>query len=129
MRLRFGRVPVHGVAVCTARVPPALVRSGAEGRAPVAVLVGRRVRHRDAVPGAPAITGRRHRSAERTGARQEAGHHVAGESLRAVRVHDVHHVCDGRPVPAAHDAAVGRGCGRRVSAPAERLPRPRLATV
>jgi len=125
MRLRFGRVPVHGVAVRAAQVPPALVRRGAEGRTLVAVLVGRCVCHRDAVTDVPD----QHHTAEQTGARQEVGIHVAGESVRAIRLHDVHDGCDGRRVPAAHDVAIGRGPGRRVSAPAARPPRPRLATV
>jgi len=116
VRLRVRRVPLHGVAVRTAQVSPALVRRGAEGRARDAVLVGRRNRCRGAVPDAP----QRRRQPEPTGARQEAGHHVAGEGLRAVRVHDVHHVRDGRPVPGAHVAAVRRGAGRRMSAPAAR---------
>lgn len=127
MRLRVRRVPLHGIAVHTAQISPSLVRRGAKGRARNTVLVGRRNRCRGVVPDAL----ERLRQPEPAGARQEAGHHVTGEGLRAVRVHDVHHVRDGRPVPSAHVAAVRRGAGRRMSAPAARPPwrRPRLATV
>jgi len=127
VRLRVGRVPLHGIAVHTAQISPALVRRGAEGRARDAVLVGRLNRFRGAVPDAPEW----HRQPEPTGARQEAGLYVTGEGLRAVRVHDDHHVRNGRPVPSAHVAAVRRGAGRRMSAPAASPPwrRPRMATV
>jgi len=116
VRLRVGRVPLHGVAVRAAQISSALVRRGTEGCARDAVLVVRRNRFRGAVPDAS----ERRRQPESAGARQEAGHHVAGEGLRAVRVHGVRRVRDGRSVPSAHVAAVRRGAGQRVSAPAAR---------
>jgi len=127
VRLRAGRVPLHSVAVRAAQISLALVRRGAQGRARDAVLVGRRDRHRRSVPDVP-----ERRQPEQTGARQEVGFHVADEDVRALRVHDDHHVRNGHPVPDAHVTALGRGDGRRVSATATRQPWrrwPRLATV
>lgn len=119
VRLRAWRVPVHGAAVRAAHVPLALVRRNAEGRARVAVLVG----GREGVHGTAVAADADTRPPATAGARQEAGHHVAGERVRAVRVHDVHHNRDHRPVPSVPVDAVGRGVGRRVSAQAARPPR------
>lgn len=111
VRLLAGRVSVHASVVVALRpVPPALVWRRVQGAARRAVLVVGRVRGRHYVP-AP---GRR----PHTEAQQEAGHHVAAERGRAVRVHDVHHVRDRSRVPGADDAAFGGDAGRRVSTPA-----------
>lgn len=111
VRLFAGRFPVHGGVVVVMRpVPLPLVWRRVQGAARGAVLVVGHVRGHLAVPAAV----RRPRSETQ----QAAGHQVAAERGRTVRVHDVHHVRDHRRVPDADDAAFGRHAGRRVSAPA-----------
>lgn len=128
VRLPAGRVPVRrrrGTKVAAVPVSLALGRRRAQGRARPDILDVGRGRGRGTLP--------RPRSRS-PGAADQAGDHVAAERRRAVLVHDAYHVGDHGRVPGTHDAALGRGAGRRVpSAPGplgRRAPRPpRLAVL